>query len=182
MKQLEIEKTENNLILNIKHHKNWLLIIVLILFVMISCFLILLYSFIIYFERVYAVLIGLVCTLGVNIFLVRQLIWIFKGIITVEINEIEIIITKNIKTFSKRKSYYLNEIEKISKEKLFVLKNLKKIPIFGEIYFSMIATYKKDSNSIVIDYRGNKIEILNNLIEEDVDMIIAKLNETIYTK
>jgi hypothetical protein len=182
MKQIEIEKVENNSIARIKPHKNWLLIIFLILFSLISFSLVFLYSFIIYFEKVYAVFFGLVCTLGVNIFLIRQLIWIFKGEITLEINEQEINIIKNIKTFGKQKSYYVEEIEKIRKEKLFVLKNLKKIPIFGEIYFSMIASTKKDSNSIVINYRGKEIEILSNLIEEETNFIMAKLNETIYIK
>ena len=182
MKQTEIEKAESIFILKILPYKNWSLIIVLILFVLISFFILLLYSFIIYFERVYSVLLGLVCTLGVNIFLVRQLIWVFKGEIIVEINDNEISIIKNIKTFDKFKIYYLGEIEKVCKEKLFVLKNLKKIPIFGEIYFSMIASTKKDSNSIVIYYRKNDIEILNNLLEEDANIIIAKLNETIKIK
>ncbi|WP_298308458.1 hypothetical protein [Flavobacterium sp.] len=114
-------------------------------------------------------------TIVFEIIIARQLIWIFKGITTVKINATEIIVQKNIASFNKYKSYYIEEIEAISIESLFFIKALNKIPLFGKAYTGIIANFKKDSESIVITYRHKQIELLDSLTKDEADLILNKI-------
>jgi hypothetical protein len=130
----------------------------------------------IYFEKLYFIIIPFLITIVLEIIIARQLIWIFKGITTIEINATEIIIQKNIATFNKYKIYYIEEIEAISIESLFYMKALNKIPLFGKAYIGIIPSFKRDSESIVITYRQKQIELLDSLTKEEADLILNKIN------
>lgn len=171
-----LSKYNDVFIYNLKPHKNWFSTIFLILFLVVISFLIVLYSMLIYFEKLYIIIIPLLITIVFEIIIARQLIWIFKGITTVEIYPTEIIIQKNIATFNKNKSYYLEEIDAISIESLFFMKALNKIPLFGKAYTGIIANFKKDSESIVITYRQKQIELLDSLTKDEADLILDKIN------
>lgn len=171
-----LNKFNDVFIYNLKPHKNWFSTILLILFLVIISFLIVLYSMLIYFEKLYIIIIPLLITIFFEIIIARQLIWIFKGITTVEINAAEIIIQKNIATFNKNKSYYLEEIDAISIESLFFMKTLNKIPLFGKAYIGIITNFKRDSESIVITYSQKQIELLDSLTKDEADLILNKIN------
>jgi hypothetical protein len=163
-------------IYNLKPYKNWFSTFLLILLIVIISFLIVLYSMLIYFEKLYFIIIPFLITIVLEIIIARQLIWIFKGITTIEINATEIIIQKNIATFNKYKIYYIEEIEAISIESLFYMKALNKIPLFGKAYIGIIPSFKRDSESIVITYRQKQIELLDSLTKEEADLILNKIN------
>jgi hypothetical protein len=171
-----LNKFNDVFIYNLKPHKNWFLTTFLILFLIVISFLIVLYSMLIYFEKLYFIIIPILITAGIAVIIIRQLIWIFKGKTTIEINVTEIIIQKNIATFNKYKSYYIDEIDSISIESLFYIKALNKIPLFGKAYTGSIANFKRDSESIVITYRQKQIELLNSLTEKEAYLILNKIN------
>jgi len=171
-----LSKFNDVFIYNLKPHKNWFSTILLILFLIVISFLIVLYSMLIYFEELYIIIIPLLITIVFEIIIARQLIWLFKGITTVEINTTEIIIKKNIYTFNKYRIYYIEEIDAISIESLFFMKALNNIPFFGKAYTGIIANFKKDSESIVITYRQKQIELLDSLTKDKADLILNKIN------
>lgn len=171
-----LSKYNDVFIYNLKPHKNWFSTILLILFLVVISFLIVLYSMLIYFEELYIIIIPLLITIVFEIIIARQLIWIFKGITTVKINATEIIIEKNIVTFNKYKSYYIEEIDAISIESLFFMKALNKITLFGKAYLGIITNFKRDSESIVITYRQKQIELLDSLTKDEADLILDKIN------
>jgi hypothetical protein len=171
-----LSNSNNVFIYNLKPYKNWFSTFLLILLLVIISFLIVLYSMLIYFEKLYFIIIPLLITIVLEIIIARQLIWIFKGITTIEINATEIIVMKNIATFNKYKSYYIEEINAISIESLFFMKALNKIPLFGKAYTGIIANFKRDSESIVITYRQKQIELLDSLTKDEAELILNKIN------
>ena len=173
----EIKKLNNEIIFILKPHKNWLGIIFSILILLMIPIVITIYSMMIYFEKQYNIIPFLLITIGIILFIIRQLIWTFKGKTELLINKTELTIRKNIKTFCKLKSYYLDEIENVTIENLFFLKMINNIPLFGGIYLSLINKFKNDSESIVIKYRQNEIEIINNLTKENANLILNKIKE-----
>ena len=170
-----LDKLDDNFFINIKSYKNWFLILTLCFIFIITTFLIILYSMLIFFEKQYFIIAPLLITIVMALVAARQLIWILKGVIKVEINKSELVIQKNITTFSKFKCYYIEDIESVSIENLFYLKAINKLP-FGSIHLSLITAFKSDSKSIVINYRQKEIEILNNLTKQDANLVLKKIN------
>jgi hypothetical protein len=170
-----LNKLNDNFFINIKSYKNWFLIFTLCFVFIITSFLITLYSSFIFFEKQYFIIAPLLITTLMAIIAARQLIWILKGVIKVEINKTELVIQKNITTFSKYKCYYIEDIESVSIENLYYLKAINKLP-FGSIHLSLITAFKRDSKSIVINYRQKEIEILDNLTNQDANLVLKKIN------
>lgn len=165
-----------NKIFEIKPHKNWFAIILSIP-ILVGCLLfVILYFLQIYYERQYFLLPFLLLIIGISILVIKQLIWTFVGKIEIEITKKELNISKIKLTSTITKSYYLEEIEDLKIKNLYALKTINSIPLFGSIYLSLINTSKKDSESIVINYRGKEIEILNHLKIQEAESILKEVN------
>ena len=165
-----------NKIFEIKPHKNWFAIILSIP-ILVGCLLfVILYFLQIYYERQYFLLPFLLLIIGIAILVIKQLIWTFVGKIEIGITKKELNISKIKLTSTITKSYYLEEIEDLKIKNLYALKTINSIPLFGSIYLSLINTSKKDSESIVINYRGKEIEILNHLKIQEAESILKEVN------
>ena len=165
-----------NKIFEIKPHKNWFAIILSIP-ILVGCLLfVILYFLQIYYERQYFLFPFLLLIIGIAILVIKQLIWTFVGKIEIEITKKELNISKIKLASTITKSYYLEEIEDLKIKNLYALKTINSIPLFGSIYLSLINNSKKDSESIVIYYRGKEIEILNHLKIKEAESILKEVN------
>lgn len=157
-------------------YKNWFAIVLLFPIIILSLFLISMYAFLIFFEKMYVLIPFVILTILILLFVFKNLLWTFFGKIEVNINTTEFTITKKKLYSSKSNYYYLEEIESVDIKNLFFLQSIDKVPLFGGIFLSLINFSKKDSESIVIKYRNKEIEIINHLTMEQAKSVVESLN------
>ena len=166
----------------INPYKNWLTIVLSVLFIILGLFFVFLYSIFIFFEKMYFTVPFVLLTLFILIILSRNLLWIIFGKIEIQITSIELSITKKNFSSSKSNYYYLEEIEFVDIKNLYFIQSIDKVPLFGGIFLSLINFSKKDSESIVIKYRNREIEIINHLTVGQAESVVESIKNFLNRK